>query len=70
MTSRHGSFIMVCRHSVVNTSLGSLILTTFFLLLFPLCGQATVPEKITSHPALDYFPSPSKDGRYLAFVSE
>ena len=31
---------------------------------------AGTPEKMTSHPALDYFPAPSHDGRYLAFVSE
>ncbi len=31
---------------------------------------AAGPDKVTSHPALDYFPSPSQDGRYLAFISE
>ncbi|RMH08109.1 MAG: hypothetical protein D6704_03835, partial [Nitrospirae bacterium] len=32
---------------------------------------ATDPrDYVTSHPALDYFPAPSRDGRYLAFVSE
>ncbi|RMH37409.1 MAG: CHAT domain-containing protein [Nitrospirae bacterium] len=27
-------------------------------------------EHVTSHPALEYFPAPSGDGRFLAFVSE
>ena len=31
---------------------------------------ATALEKVTTHPALDYFASPSPDGRFLAFVSE
>ena len=31
---------------------------------------ATAPDKVTAHPALDYFAAPSSDGRYLAFVSE
>ena len=31
---------------------------------------ATTPDKVTAHPALDYFAAPSPDGRYLAFVSE
>ena len=38
-------------------------------LLF-LYGVASGQERVTSHPALDYFPSPSEDGRFLAFVSE
>lgn len=31
-------------------------------------GQAEKP--LTTHPALDSFPAPSRDGRFLAFVSE
>ena len=61
---------MVSRQRVVHSSLASLVFTILFLAIFPFGGYAAVPEKITSHPALDYFPSLSKDGRYIAFVSE
>ena len=33
-------------------------------------GLALGQERVTSHPALDYFPSTSGDGRFLAFVSQ
>ena len=33
-------------------------------------SPATTLEKVTTHPALDYFASPSQDGRFLAFVSD
>jgi CHAT domain-containing protein/tetratricopeptide (TPR) repeat protein len=33
-------------------------------------GGIGVPERVTSHPALEYAGSPSADGRFLAFVSE
>ena len=49
-------------------------LISISLLLFchlPTSGfGAIAPDKVTAHPALDYFAAPSKDGRYLAFVSE
>ncbi|MCP9473318.1 MAG: tetratricopeptide repeat protein, partial [Nitrospira sp.] len=33
-------------------------------------GGVGDPERVTSHPALEYAGSPSADGRFLAFVSE
>ena len=46
-------------------------LSIFLVLFLPTIGiGATVPEKVTTHPALDYFAAPSQDGRFLAFVSE
>ena len=42
-----------------------------FLFLCPFSwGFAALTEPVTSHPAIDYFPSPSQDGRYLAFISK
>jgi CHAT domain-containing protein/tetratricopeptide (TPR) repeat protein len=43
---------------------GCLVLTSVGL------GHAAEVRQVTSHPALDYFPAPSQDGRFLAFVSE
>ena len=46
-------------------------LSIFLFCHLPTSGiGAITPDKITAHPALDYFAAPSLDGRYLAFVSE
>jgi tetratricopeptide (TPR) repeat protein len=46
-------------------------LSIFLVCHLPTFGiGATTLEKVTAHPALDYFAAPSQDGRYLAFVSE
>lgn len=46
----------------------------FFIVLMALTnpwpGLAADTNQVTTHPALDYFPAPSQDGRFLAFVSE
>ena len=48
-----------------------LILLVFLILLLPKVGIGkSLPEKVTTHPVLDYFAAPSQDGRFLAFVSE
>ena len=51
----------------------SILIAITCVLVFPLPAisvAATALEKVTTHPALDYFASPSPDGRFLAFVSE
>ena len=59
-------FHLPMKHIVQLISLAILL-----VLHFPTYGLgATTPEKVTTHPALDYFAAPSQDGRYLAFVSE
>ncbi len=37
---------------------------------WPSVGVTADLEKLTSHPAVDYYASPSLDGRYVSFVSE
>ena len=36
--------------------------------VFQTVGIAAALKKMTSHPAFDYFPAPSQDGRFLVFV--
>ncbi len=44
---------------------------TWYALCFLIVSlSAVASQRLTSHPALDYFPSLSQDGRFLAFVSE
>ncbi|MDX1412460.1 MAG: hypothetical protein R3351_09905, partial [Nitrospirales bacterium] len=46
-------------------------LSIFLFCQLPIPGiGAITPDKVTVHPALDYFAAPSQDGRFLAFVSE
>ena len=40
------------------------------LCVTPSAGQAADLHRVTTHPAVDYYPAPSRDGRFLAFVSE
>ncbi len=47
-----------------------ILMTIAACCLFSSYGIAATSERVTSHPALDYFPSPSQDGRFLAFVSD
>ncbi|MEC4674762.1 MAG: tetratricopeptide repeat protein, partial [Nitrospirota bacterium] len=54
------------RHSIRNTILMILVVS----MLGVVNAYAIEFERVTSHPAVDYFPAPSRDGRFLAFVSE
>ena len=48
-----------------------IVLSIFLFGHLPTLGMGAIaPEKVTVHPALDYFAAPSSDGRFLAFVSE
>jgi len=55
-------------------SLKKLMWSLLFLVMSvfstPWLGQAADVHQVTTHPALEYFPAPSQDGRFLAFVSE
>lgn len=47
-----------------------LVMAVVSFSVFQTVGIAAMPKKMTSHPAVDYFPAPSQDGRFLAFVSD
>jgi CHAT domain-containing protein len=56
-----------------DTLMRKYMVVSCLLLLFcgwPSVGLTADLEKITSHPAVDYYASPSPDGRYVGFVSE
>ncbi|MDT7042285.1 CHAT domain-containing protein [Candidatus Nitronereus thalassa] len=48
----------------------SCLFVSSLVLASGLPGYAAEVRQVTTHPALDYFPAPSRDGRFLAFVSE
>ncbi|MFB3070569.1 MAG: hypothetical protein ACE1ZK_00730 [Nitrospirales bacterium] len=48
----------------------SLLFLVMSVLSSPWLGQAADVHQVTTHPALEYCPAPSQDGRFLAFVSE
>lgn len=47
-----------------------LLLTGVLIFSSGAIGQAANVHQVTTHPSLEYYPAPSKDGRFLAFVSE
>ncbi len=53
-----------------ETLKGLCVLLVMLVFLCPWTAKAAEVHKVTTHPALDYFPAPSRDGRFLAFVSE
>jgi len=40
------------------------------IVVSPWAGEAAEIHQVTTYPALEYYPAPSQDGRFLAFVSE
>ncbi len=57
-------------HSQLLVWLRSGLIVPCLVIQFWATVAAEATEKLTSHPALDVFASPSADGRFLAFVSE
>lgn len=61
---------MDAHRSVLSLSACLCFAAVCVLLVLPASAESSQIEKLTSHPAVDYSPAPSEDGRYLAFVSE
>ncbi len=76
MDEKGKEMTIICSSRITRfpKSLKKLMWSLLFLVMSvfssPWLGQAADVHQVTTHPALEYFPAPSQDGRFLAFVSE